>query len=151
MLMVKIYGIINPVNNQMLYIGASVRPTERFKAHVSGKSWDSASYNYKQVLKLKKQGLQPELIILDEVEPEEVRFYEEFYIQLFTSWGFKLHQTKKSGYRAPMIRYLKDEIIFIPRVNKKGSVIEYRNSYVNILIDGHSEYFYHKEIQRINE
>ncbi len=140
---VKIYALINPITNIVFYIGASKYPKGRLSQHyrtATPKSFANRS--------LEKR-TPPELLILDEVEYEEVRFYEEFYIELFKSWGFKLDQKKTSGYQKNKIRYFPGQIVFIPYQSKYGIVQNIGDVYLDVYIFDTQEidYFHNKSIK----
>jgi len=124
MLMVKIYGIVNPLNDDVLYIGASVKPNIRHHYHSKGKSWENREYLHRQkeVLKMKKAGVVPELLILDEVDFPDVPFFEEFYMQLFKTWGYNIQQTR-SGYQTNKKFFNDEEKVYIPKFNFFGIVV----------------------------
>lgn len=97
---IYIYGLINPLNNQVFYIGASTCPKHRINVHNN----DTNGYPDKILVinEIKKSGEKIELLILDECRKSNVRFLEEFYIDLFTSYGFNLLQKRKSEYSIRM-------------------------------------------------
>ena len=96
--MVKIYALFNPLNGCVFYVGASIEPKKRFSSHITANHWSPVTHRYKQIMMLREKGMLPELMILDECEKIDTRFWEEFYIELFKSWGFKLTQNKASAY-----------------------------------------------------
>lgn len=89
-----IYALIDPIDNQVRYIGKSNNPDKRFLEHLRDYSKTHKTCWIKSVL---KTGNIPELEILDEVESEEWKFWEGFYYELYKSWGFKLTNSVECG------------------------------------------------------
>lgn len=84
-----IYGLICPMDNQLKYVGKANNPTARLKDHM----WDMRGVSLEKaqwILNIKKAKLKPHLEILDEVDIEKWKFWEEFYIHYFKSLGFPL-------------------------------------------------------------
>jgi hypothetical protein len=73
--MTFIYCLIT--DNVPFYIGKTRRPQSRFNSH--------------------KRQFQCEILILDEVDDSEWKFWEQHYISLFKSWGFKLKNKNNGG------------------------------------------------------
>jgi hypothetical protein len=68
-------------DNIPFYVGKSKNPNFRKAEH----RWKN------------KGGTKPEMVILEEVNPEEWKFWEKWYISLFQSWGFVLDNKNKGG------------------------------------------------------
>lgn len=126
MLYVKIYAIVNPVNDDVLYIGASRTPKVRYANHSTGKSWRGQQYTHRQktILKMIDLGVKPELLILDDVPFPEVPFFEEFYMQLFKSWGYNIQQDR-SGYQTNKRFFNDNEKVYIPSFGFWGIVVHH--------------------------
>lgn len=92
--MISIYALINPINNEVFYVGASENPETRLMSHncdTFGNSYKSIQIN--QILSKNKKA---ELLILeDNCDLSNVRQREEFYIQLL---GVTETQMKTSNY-----------------------------------------------------
>lgn len=88
--MISIYALINPLDNQVFYIGASMYPKQRLANHCS------ATYQgtYKDLIveNIIENDRRPELLILDLVTYEDAAFFEDFYADLFRFYGFMLKQ-----------------------------------------------------------
>lgn len=93
--MVSIYALINPLTSLVFYIGASQDVQARFYDHLS---YHTNSYKSSQIQSILNNKLRPEILILDTCEVKDVRFWEEFYIDLFISFGFELSQMRTSNY-----------------------------------------------------
>lgn len=59
------------------YVGKTLNPKTRFNSH--------------------KRKFQCDIFIIDEVEDNEWKFWEKYYISLFKSWGFKLINKNNGG------------------------------------------------------
>lgn len=98
--MVKIYALLDPRNNNIFYVGAtSMSLKERLAGHSVYYDFIVVNKSYVKersdlIRELKTVGLKPDIILLEEVEFDEVDFYEKSYYELFTSFGFDLIQGK---------------------------------------------------------
>lgn len=89
-----IYSLSHPISDEIRYIGKSDNPYKRFIAHLN-KSCGIKKTEWINSLKL--NGLLPKLQIVDEVPNEEWKFWEQYYICLFRSWGFDLTNISIGG------------------------------------------------------
>lgn len=80
-----IYGLRDPFNRKMRYIGKSVNPHTRYKRHL----WESAvkrpTRKSNWIRNLTARGAKPELVILDEVEDGLINTAERAYIEFYHS------------------------------------------------------------------
>lgn len=86
---VYIYALIDPRNNHVRYIGKAKSPEDRYKNHYNS-ARDKNTHKRNWINSVRKDGLRPELLILDEVASDNWRFWEKFYISLYKTFGFKL-------------------------------------------------------------
>lgn len=94
---VFIYALTEPDNiNEIRYIGKTKNLTQRFKFHLK-EAINNRSYKNNWVRGIINKGLEPLLIIVDEVSEDEWDFWETFYVDLYKSWGFKLTNTALPG------------------------------------------------------
>lgn len=100
MIYVDIYGLINPIDNHVFYIGCTENLKARYSAH---KSPNDTTAKAKKVAEIKSLGYTPELLHLDTVTVFEASFYEDYYMDLFRSFGFNLCQTMKSNYTSSKV------------------------------------------------
>lgn len=91
-----IYGLINPITSKLFYIGATKNIKSRVGGHIHGRQ--SNRLKRDEIESIINLGEKPEILILDECDISEVQFYENFYMDLFKSYGFTLLQNKKSNY-----------------------------------------------------
>lgn len=97
---VKIYTLSHPRTKEIKYIGKTIKSlNNRLGGHKRYALSKLAGSDYKSdwVKSLLKQGLEPEIEILDEVLESEWQFWERHYISLYRSWGFKLTNRTKGG------------------------------------------------------
>lgn len=88
--MVQIYALINPLDNQVFYVGATINPHTRLRQHIASMSHCG---NQKEKLintLLNTHGVEPEMFILDTCTIDESGFWETFYTDLFRMYGFNL-------------------------------------------------------------
>lgn len=80
---------MDPTTNLVRYVGKANQPAKRMREHrYSGREVRSHKKNW--INKLKKDGHEPQLLILDEVQFSEWRFWESYWIDQCTAWGFDL-------------------------------------------------------------
>ena len=94
---VKVYGILNPLNNHVIYVGVSSTPEIRFQMHKYGANWNRTSYRYRQIIWMRKEKVSPELIILWEGDVYKGREMENYFIAHYTDLGHIKNQIK-SGF-----------------------------------------------------
>jgi len=91
---VFIYSLDDPKTNEPRYIGKAVNTKNRFSAHLKDKA---QTYKTNWIKSLKKENLVPVLSVIDEVNENEWSFWEQHYIDLYKSWGFKLTNLTPGG------------------------------------------------------
>ena len=101
--MITIYTLKDPITKEVRYIGKTKRKlVDRMYSHTSNyKLSRERSYKNSWIISLKKQNLKPIIEVLDIVEDNNWEFWEQFYIGLFKSWGFKLTNMTKGGEGSP--------------------------------------------------
>lgn len=75
-----IYGLIDPRDNKMRYVGKSKDPYQRYKAHLAR---IETSHKGRWISLLKRNGLKPHLIILDIVDESCWQEYEKTWVSEF--------------------------------------------------------------------
>lgn len=88
-----IYILIDPETQQVRYVGKTVNLKKRYNNHLFP---DNNYYVSKWTRKLMSKGLRPILEVIDEVF-EGWEFWEQHYISLFRSWGYKLTNLTLGG------------------------------------------------------
>jgi hypothetical protein len=92
-----IYILIDPRDESVRYVGKSNNPKKRYPQHINeAKLKNNKKANW--LKSLSSKSLLPELVIIDEVDRANWQFWEQHYISLFKSWGFRLtNQTIGGG------------------------------------------------------
>lgn len=89
-----IYSLSCPITHNVRYIGKTYNIIRRIKEHLI---CNEKSYRVHWIKNLKKKGLTPSIDIIDVVPYDESNFWEQHYISLFKSWGFKLVNSTEGG------------------------------------------------------
>jgi len=79
---VFIYGLICPLSNKIRYIGKSINPKQRFKKHINYEI-KSDTHKARWLNKLIKQGLMPELVIIEETSLDQWQEREKYWIEYY--------------------------------------------------------------------
>lgn len=99
MKLVKIYELIDPFTNEIRYIGKTIRSLdERLKYHIQDAKY--SKYTSKKVSWIKSllnYNEDPIIRLVEKVDKDEVDFWEQFYIELYKSWGFRLTNMTRGG------------------------------------------------------
>ena len=76
--MFYVYGLFNPITNQLFYIGKGTRANNRHNDHLTERRGKENRLRWKQVSDIRKQGLEPIIqILIDNIEDETVAYNEE--------------------------------------------------------------------------
>jgi hypothetical protein len=93
----NIYALADPRDGYVKYIGKTNNPKVRLWDHEKGGRLYNKTIKERWINKLQRLGLSPLLFIVDEVPESEWEFWEQHYISLFRSWGFKLTNLTLGG------------------------------------------------------
>lgn len=91
-----IYVLIDPLTHEIRYVGKTNRPVIRLQEHIKKAKYDKTHKNH-WILSLKKLGVKPVLEIIDVVSDNECGFWEQYWMDLIKSWGFKLTNIASGG------------------------------------------------------
>lgn len=95
--MVNIYCLINPIDKSVFYVGCTCNKWNRLAQHLrESKKLDTNKD--KTIQKIESFGLNVEILILETCFVMDASFWENFYIDLFKSFGFDLCQSNASCY-----------------------------------------------------
>lgn len=96
---VFIYTLVDPREpNNIRYVGKAKNLKNRLRWHiVEAKDENSFSYKNNWIRILLKDNIKPLIEEVDYVEKEQWGFWEQFYIELFEQWGFKLTNLATGG------------------------------------------------------
>jgi group I intron endonuclease len=125
---VYIYGLIDPINNEIRYVGKSVNPIMRLRKHISER-FKHDSYKDRWIRKIISNDTKPEIIIIDEVLNDNWCFWEQFYISYFKMVGARLTNSTIGGDQPPSTKGRKhsDETKKKMSQNKSGKPIPWLN------------------------
>ena len=92
----SIYILVCPETHQCRYVGKTVEPKKRFARHLANAREEGKKiYLYSWIRGLLDKGLEPEMVIIDEVE--DWIYWEAFYIEYFRAIGCKLTNLSVGG------------------------------------------------------
>lgn len=92
---VYIYTLIDPISQEIRYVGKTENIKKRQLCHISNTSGKNKKVNW--IKSLKKQNLIPFFEVIDEVEEYEWEFWEKYWISQCKAWGYKLTNTTDGG------------------------------------------------------
>jgi hypothetical protein len=96
---ITIYGLVDPRNGHIRYIGQTMKPKTRLAAHCSDVGLAGAVKKAAWIKELKEVGMKPQLLELENVPVDEANSCESFYIDYFKMLGADLTNGRKySGY-----------------------------------------------------
>jgi len=124
-MIIHIYILINPINKQVFYVGATKNTNSRLKAHIKSAIYGSMSFKSKIIRQILESNFEPEIVSIDTCSIEKASDTEEFYIELFKFYGFKLRQNERSGYSS----FIKKKSLKIKPLAEKISVQILRETY----------------------
>lgn len=119
-MLIKIYILVDPISNQVRYVGKTCQSlSKRLNGHFFKKS---RTHTSSWIKSLKSKNKIPIIELLDEVPEPEWIFWEQHYISLFKSWGYNLTNHSIGGegrtrYKMP----LKDRL-HLSQINKGRKV-----------------------------
>lgn len=97
---VFIYALKCPETGQIRYVGKSINPACRFRAHLCVNKKD---HRTNWIKSLAKRGLKPALEIVDEVPESEWQQWEVAYIEFFREQDCKLTNLTPGGEAGPIM------------------------------------------------
>ena len=81
-----IYGLIDPRNDEIRYIGKTVNSKTRLSGHITeSKDIEVVNYRVKWIRKLISLGLKPKIIFLRTCSSHEYEKYETEYIKIYSN------------------------------------------------------------------
>lgn len=89
-----IYGLKDPATQKIRYIGATKNLKKRFLTHLTSKP---NTHKGSWIVSLKRRNLNPELVILREVEASEWKMAEVEYIRKYRGLGYDLTNSTDGG------------------------------------------------------
>ncbi len=139
-----IYILINPIDDTVFYVGCTINPRVRLAGHISVSRMGNLNLKKETIHEIGKMGKWPEIVIVDTcVQKTEACFLEQFYIDLFKSFGFELLQRNNKPYK-PSLGPIKS---ILPRTISEAEYNEWLNPKKR-LIDGKDIHYYRREVMR---
>lgn len=92
-----IYTLADPIDYSIRYVGQSQEPKTRFSAHKSAAKRTAGLHSSKWIKSLLNKGLSPILNIEGVYDLADIDFWEQHYISIYKSWGFKLTNSESGG------------------------------------------------------
>jgi DNA-binding CsgD family transcriptional regulator len=145
-----IYGLIDPDNNMLRYIGQTKNPVKRYNEHLYKSEIERKNtYKHNWIKYLIKDNKKPIYLELDQVPNEESDYWERFYIAYFKSIGCDLVNGTQGGKIFKLTRNSIDKIS-IGLMGKKyiKHTDNHKNKKHNINIDELKELFLVKNLSK---
>jgi hypothetical protein len=93
-IMYYIYGLYEPLTNELRYIGATNNPQERFASHLKSKP---GTHNRNWLCSLREKKLKPTFKIIEQVDDDSWSEREQYWIAHYKSAGARLTNATKGG------------------------------------------------------
>lgn len=124
-----IYGLIDPITNELRYVGKTVNINRRYKRHINEVNLHN-SHKDRWIRKLLNNNHIPEIIVIDLVKTNEWQYWEIFYIEYFKFLGCNLTNGTKGGDEPPSTKGRKHSEISKLKMSeaKKGKPIPHLNN-----------------------
>lgn len=91
-----IYILIDPLTNQIRYVGKANNPQERYKNH-KNRCRDKNTHKRNWINKLRLKSLYPEIEVIDKVLVSEWHYWEKFWISYYRFLGCNLVNYTSGG------------------------------------------------------
>lgn len=105
-----IYGLVDPRDNQLRYVGKATVANRRFNEHLKGAKQNKFTYKDNWIRCLLKLNLKPELIIIDNSLSENLDELEKHYIAYFKFLGCKLTNLTNGGEGTSGYRFTEEQV-----------------------------------------
>jgi hypothetical protein len=96
-----IYGLVDPLSDQVRYVGASKNPQKRLLEHLAPSQLKKPIEKNRWLKELLSQGHRPRVIIIEKASELEWEEKEKFWIEHFESIGIKLTNQLPGGIGGP--------------------------------------------------
>ena len=107
---VFIYGLIDPRDGEVKYVGKTKNLQERLKTHIKEARRTNTPKNA-WILSLRRLGMRPEIGVLEEVLEEEWEYYEQWWIAFFRQQGLLKNMCDGgAGRNAPLSEETKQKL-----------------------------------------
>lgn len=92
-----IYGLIDPITNEIRYVGKTNDIQSRLQDHIRYAKNGQKNYKSNWIRKLLRQSLEPKIKILQEVPANDWQKYEKLWISKLIDLGIKLTNKTRGG------------------------------------------------------
>lgn len=92
-----IYGLCDPLTQQLRYVGKSNNPAARLREHTREKSLAVKTHKNHWVSSLVAAGLKPEIFVIEEIDRSSWQEAEQFWIAYFRYLGASLTNGTEGG------------------------------------------------------
>jgi len=76
--MFYVYGLFNPITNQLFYVGKGTKKNNRHNDHLTERRGKENRLRWKQVCDIRKEGLEPIIqVLIDNIDNETIAYNEE--------------------------------------------------------------------------
>lgn len=96
-----IYGLIDPNTKEIRYVGKTINPSNRAQQHLKFRKYYAHTYKARWVDSLRRIGLQPKFVILEEVDLADAILREQYWIDYYRSIIGKRLTNSASGGQGP--------------------------------------------------
>lgn len=114
-----IYALCHPISGYVKYVGKTTDCMRRFYHHCSVNKKESNRRTC-WIKSIRKQGLKPEMFILEQTDESNWILLEQYWICQFKAWGFKLVNGTLGGDGVLGARRSEETKIKISKNNAKG-------------------------------
>lgn len=116
-MIVYIYGLSDPRNDQLRYVGATINLQERYYGHINDKR-RTRKVNW--IKSLKKNNLKPEMFVIEEVDDSVWEESERFWIAYFRYIGADLTNLTDGGDKPTLTKEQREKLSAQLRVQFAG-------------------------------
>lgn len=92
----NIYVLIDPITDEIRYVGKANNVGQRYKAHLN-RARKHQTHKKNWLAQLKKEGLKPIIEVIDVVPIDDWKYWERYWISQMKQWGFNLVNYTNGG------------------------------------------------------
>jgi len=100
---VYIYTLSDSDTKEIRYVGKTINPSQRERAHFNNLKGINLRVNWIKSLKTLQK--KPLLEVVDIVSPDDWEFWEKYWISQFKQWGFRLVNTTDGGEKGKSFKH----------------------------------------------
>jgi hypothetical protein len=92
-----IYTLSDPDTNEIRYVGKTINLNKRYSQHINLNNIKSNTHRDNWMVKVIRSGKLPIFDVLDEVNSDEWKYWEIYWISQIKTWGFNLTNSNEGG------------------------------------------------------